>query len=125
MTAQDTLELKRFPVVVNSDCRAMSKIYPLKQAEVEKIIEAAGQFSFVNKIYIFGSSVTGRCHIDSDLDICIDADTRDGMDIYRLQQVIGEICDWNCDMVMYKNIGNRLKETIAKEGVIIYERTAS
>lgn len=125
MTAQDTLELKRFPVVVNSDCRVMSKIYPLKQAEVERIIEAAGRFSFVNKIYIFGSSVTSRCHIDSDLDICIDADARDGMDVYRLQQVIGDICDWNCDIVMYQNIGNRLKDTIAKEGVIIYERAAS
>ena len=73
------------------------------------------------KIYIFGSSVTGRCNIDSDLDICIDADTSDGIKIYHMQKEVGEICDWNCDIVMYSNIGERLKKTIQEEGVVIYE----
>ena len=125
MTAQDALELKRFPVVVESDCRNISRVYPLKQAEAARIYDTAALFPFVKKIYLFGSSVTGRCHIDSDLDICIDVDTKDGMDIFRLQKEIGDICNWNCDMVMYSNIGDRLKETITKEGVIIYEQSAS
>lgn len=121
MTAKDTLDLTTFPIVVKSDCRNIRHIYPLKQKAVAEIYDAMREHKEVRRIIIFGSSVTGRCHIGSDLDICIDADVSDGMKIYELQKEVGAICDWNCDIIMYSNMGNRLKEIIRREGVVIYE----
>lgn len=69
--------------------------------------------------------MTPRCNIDSDIDICIDVDTSDGMKVFELQKAVGDICDWNCDILMYSNIGSVLKDTIDKEGVVIYEQHAS
>lgn len=125
MTVDDTLKLKRFPIVVTTDCGNISRIYPLKQAAVSKIYDKAADFDVIRKIIIFGSAVTPKCHIDSDLDICIDADTSDGIKIFDLQKEIGEACDWNCDILMYQNIGNNLRNTIDKEGVVVYEQSAS
>ena len=125
MNTYDTLKMKSFPVVVDSDCETINRIYPLKQRIVDELHKKAADFDIVKKIYIFGSSVTPRCHIDSDIDICIDADTSDGIKVFELQKTVGDICDWNCDILKYSNIGSILKETIDKEGVVIYEQSAS
>jgi len=121
MTVEDSLTMKRFPVTVRTDCKNIDRIYPLKQRQVSKIYDRAKEHEIVRKIFVFGSSVTPKCTVDSDLDLCIDADVSDGMKVYNLQKAIGDACDWNCDMLMYANIGDTLKETIQKEGVIIYE----
>ena len=125
MTARDTLSLRQFPIVVHSECKNISHIYPLKQNAVAKVYSVASASDIVKKVYIFGSSVTGKCHIGSDLDICIDADVSDGKKVYDLQKDIGEICNWNCDILMFSNMGNKLKETVQKEGVVIYEQFTS
>lgn len=123
MEVKDTLDLRRFPVVVKTDCKNIYRVYPLKQKIATQLYKIGREYKEIKKIYIFGSSVTSRCHIDSDVDICIDADVSDGMKIFEIQSKIGNICDWNCDIIMYSNLGNRLKETIEKEGVIIYEQS--
>ena len=125
MNTFDTMNLKHFPVVVDSDCMNISRVYPLKQKIVDELHKKAEDFDIVKRIYVFGSSVTPRCNIDSDIDICIDADTSDGMKVFELQKAVGDICDWNCDILMYSNIGSVLKDTIDKEGVVIYEQPAS
>lgn len=124
MEVKDTLKMTYFPVIVKTGCKNICRIYPLKQKTVAKLFDAALNHNIIEKIYIFGSSVTGRCNIDSDLDICIDADVSDGMKIYHMQKEIGDICNWNCDIVMYSNIGERLKKVIQEEGVIVYERSS-
>lgn len=121
MIAKDTLNMKQFPRVVSSDCKNIRRIYPLKQKQVAQIYDHVKDSDIVRKVIIFGSAVTPKCHIDSDLDICVDADVSDGMKVYDLQRQIGDICDWNCDILMYSNIGRRLKDTIDREGVVIYE----
>ena len=123
MQVKDTLQMTNFPVVVETDCKNIHRIYPLKQRTVAKLYEIASNYQVIRKIYVFGSSVTGKCNIDSDLDICIDADTSDGMKIYHMQKEVGDICDWNCDIVMYCNIGERLKRMVQEEGVVIYEQS--
>lgn len=121
MKVKDTLELTRFPIVVKTDCKNIYRVYPLKQRVVAQLYHIGKEYSEIKRIYIFGSSVTSRCHIDSDIDICVDADVSDGMKIFEIQSKIGEACGWNCDIIMYSNLGDRLKETIHKEGVVIYE----
>lgn len=122
MEVKDTLALKRFPIVVKTDCKNIYRVYPLKQKIAVQLYKIGEEYKEIKRIYIFGSSVTSRCHIDSDIDICIDADVSDGMKIFEMQSKIGDACDWNCDIIMYSNLGSRLKETIQKEGVIIYEQ---
>ncbi len=119
--AEETVALQRFPVVVKTDCKNIDRIYPLKQKQVSEICSLASRFPAVRKIVVFGSSVTPKCNIDSDLDLCIDADISDGLKIYEIQNAIGKICDWNCDIIMFSNMGNTLRETIQREGVVVYE----
>lgn len=121
MQAKDTLALERFPVTVKTRCKNIDRIYPLKQAQVSEIFDRARQFDIVKRIIVFGSSVTSRCNIDSDLDLCVDADVSDGLKVYEMQKAFGDACDWNCDIIMYANMGSALKETVRREGVVIYE----
>ena len=93
----------------------------MKQKQVAAIYDRARDFDIIRKIIIFGSSVTAKCNIDSDLDMCIDADTSNGLKVYEMQKAFGEVCDWNCDILMYQNIGPKLRDTVQREGVVIYE----
>ena len=45
------------------------KIHPLQQKKVRRIIDAVCQNPRVKEIRIFGSSVTPRCHVGSDVDV--------------------------------------------------------
>ena len=121
MNVDDTLTLRRFPVTVETDCKNIDRIYPLKQKQISEIYKKAALFPIIRKITVFGSSVTAKCNVDSDLDLCIDADTTNGLKIYEMQKAFGEACDWNCNIVMYSDIGNTLRETVLREGVVIYE----
>lgn len=121
MDVSDTLTMKQFPVVVDSDCTTINRIHPLKQAEVNRIFQAAHKYGEIKRIFVFGSAASARCSIDSDLDLCIDADLHDGMRIYEMQKEFGEACNWKCDMIMYGHLGSRLKKTVCEQGVMIYE----
>lgn len=87
MEVKDTLNLTCFPIVVKTDCKNIYCVYPLKQKVVAELYNIALKYEEIRKIYIFGSTVTGRCNIESDLDICIDADGTGG---YRNCQDINE-----------------------------------
>lgn len=113
-----------FPVVVESECKVINKVYPLKQKEVSLIFDLVSRYREVHRVYVFGSSVTSKCHMDSDIDICIDLDVCDGLKVYEIENAIGNICNWNCDILVYSNLGNQLKDTIRREGVIVYEQSA-
>lgn len=121
MVAKDTVALKQFPVVVSSECPNICNIHPLKQEQVSLIFRQVASNEIVRRLIVFGSAVTGKCHVGSDLDICIDADVSDGIKVYELQKKIGEICNWNCDILIYSCIGNRLRNTIDAEGVVVFE----
>lgn len=121
---QQLQELKIFPVVVNVHYPNVQYIYPLKQKLAAQVRETVSQYKSIRKVWIFGSSVTNRCNIDSDLDICIDFFTTNGMEIYEIQNKVGNLCNWNCDILVYSNLGKFLKNTIEKEGVVIYEQSA-
>ena len=70
----------------------------------------------------FGSSVTKECQNDSDIDICFDitCDTKD-LRLFNLRASINQVCDYNCDFLVYSHIGNELKNEIDEKGVVVYE----
>ena len=121
MKVEDTLTMRRFPITVDTTCKNIDRIYPLKQRQVSEICRRAEGFPIIRRIIVFGSSTTPKCHIDSDLDLCIDADVSDGMKVFEMQKAIGETCGWNCDIIMYSSMGGALRETVRKEGVVVYE----
>lgn len=124
MAEKRAINSEHFPVVVNSKCKEIDKVYPLKQKEVSLIFDLVSKYREVHRVYVFGSSVTSKCHMGSDIDICIDMDVRDGLKVYEIENAIGNICNWNCDILVYSNLGNQLKDTIRREGVIVYEQSA-
>lgn len=50
MNVDDTLTLRRFPVTVETDCKNIDRIYPLKQKQISEIVKRAGLFPIVRKL---------------------------------------------------------------------------
>ena len=125
MTVKDTLTMRYFPVVTKTNCPTINRIHPLKQNVVSQLYLLGSRYKELKRICIFGSSTTGLCHVDSDIDICLILSENDDFDFYELTKEIGEVCDWNCDILNYSNLGQRLRTIIEREGVIIYEQITS
>ena len=89
-------------------------IHPLKQHNIEELIEHTRvNFPYVTHIAVFGSTVDGRCRVDSDIDIVVwGADDKkfyppdnDTYDVFRAGDVMKE---------------PKLREDIENEGVVVY-----
>lgn len=102
-------------------------IYPLKQKQVSDIVNQLKEYKYVNKIVIFGSSVTDRCHEYSDLDIAIDigkAYDEDGFLLDSAKKVfrlIEKITFYKCDVVFIGYEGELVKKAI-ENGVTVFSR---
>ena len=121
-TVEDLRYLKIFPVVVDSDCQAISRVHPLKQSQIAKLYDAAKGNKYIKRIIIFGSSVTPKCHIDSDIDICLDlaiplgpTDTIPDIGL-RLFDILYD----EYDVLYYSQLSEKFKRIIDTEGVVIY-----
>lgn len=70
----------------------------------------------INKIVIFGSSVTNRCRTGSDLDFYVDMSEQ--VDLNKLlPSILSNYHYWN-----NYTVDKRLLSEIEKKGVIVYER---
>lgn len=119
----------KFNLVVNSDIPNLRYIYPLKQKQVMDIVEAAKSDSYVEAITIFGSSITGRCTEQSDLDICIrwniDCVDVDGVFVQETKpfmKAVRKITNYNCDIVHEQYLQDTLIEEAVKNGIVVYHR---
>lgn len=92
----------------------VEKIFPLQQRDVGKIIDALRKCETVEKVIIFGSSVTSACNPWSDIDIYLKL--KEEVNI-RVPRVEGPTDVWtNFD------VDNRLMAEIDEKGVVVYER---
>lgn len=123
LTVEALKNLSVFPIIVQTDCKKIYRVYPLKQRMAAEVYDIAKKYPEVRKVYLFGSAVTNKCHRDSDLDVCVDMVTEDGMKEYDLNREIGDACNWDCDILMYRHIGSKLRNQIEEEGVVIYEQS--
>ncbi len=97
-------------------------INPVKQVYVDKICDAAKESGIVNRLFIFGSAITEQCDGESDLDICVDTDCADNnRALFRLYVQISRICDYNCDILTYSKLGEKIRNEIDQKGVLVYE----
>ena len=94
----------------------VSMIHPLKQKQVFQLIDHLKTNNNVNKIIIFGSSVTNKCHTGSDLDFYIDLNKDT-----KLDELFSRFLD-NYDYWNNFTVDERLLNEIKKKGVTVYER---
>lgn len=100
----------------------ISMIDACKVADVSAICDCAEKNDIVKRIIVFGSTAQKQCTDSSDLDICIDVvgETRD-MRLHEFRVQVNKICDYNCDIVIYSQIGSNLRNEINTKGVVVYE----
>lgn len=99
----------------------LSKINIIKRKNVQEAVKIAKATSIIKRMIIFGSSVTNDCRDESDVDICLDV-TCDVTDkrLFRPMYDIDKACDFNCDILLYHDIGTKLKQIIDRKGVEVY-----
>lgn len=91
------------------------KIYPIQQKKVKQLLDIIAKNEYVNKIIIFGSSVTDRCHIGSDIDIYVELDK-------EVKGLIDDAVYFVYDLWTNFMVDNRLLNEIERKGVIVYDR---
>lgn len=89
------------------------KIYPIQQRKVKELIDDISLNNKINKIIIFGSSITDRCHIGSDVDIYVESDNKK----IKLEKQY----DFEYDLWTNNTVDEKLKKEINKKGVVVYE----
>ena len=80
-----------FEVILDSDVKNINHIHPLKQRDVDRMAKAAQKDCHIRAVIVFGSAVRFDCHSGSETDI-----------------------------IFSSQLGKRLREEIARTGVIVY-----
>jgi predicted nucleotidyltransferase len=126
ITTEDIIRLRNikvFPVCI--DCneeekRILQHVYPIMQSYVQQIIRST--FPDVTKIILFGSSITMKCNIESDLDIAIQTNIYDLRVFHAVREMIERMIPIKCDVLYYNDIaqGDQLL-TEVNTGLVIKE----
>lgn len=90
------------------------RIYPIQQKKVKELINDIAKNRNVKSIVIFGSSVTEKCHMGSDVDLYCEME-KDEMPVTGTH--LFEYDFWN-----NYSADNRIINEINKKGVVVYER---
>lgn len=106
-----------FEVLEGNDFENVNRIHPLKQKDVFRMIQCAREDKHILGLIVFGSAVRFDCHSGSDLDLVVIRDDN--------KFTIDSSLDWvesELDLIFSSAMGERLKNEIAKTGVIVYRR---
>ncbi|WAM31127.1 nucleotidyltransferase domain-containing protein [Caldicellulosiruptor naganoensis] len=104
-----------------------TKKFGIEEEILDKIIEIFKKYKQVKKACIFGSRARGDFKKASDVDICIWLEDNGENPIYKIEDELEEVNTILLfDIVTFNSITKEsLKESIMKEGVVIYERENS
>lgn len=104
-----------------------TKKFGIEEEVLEKIIEVLKKYKQVRKACIFGSRARGDYKRSSDVDICIWLEDGSENPIYKIEDELEEVNTILLfDIVEFNSITKEsFKESIVKEGVVIYEREDS
>lgn len=91
--------LKVFPLVDESLGEEYHRIYPLMQCEVKSVMLAVKNYNV--SVIIFGSALTMKCNITSDLDVCIKSKDYNIEQFHEIQTKILKNISVNCDVIYY------------------------
>ena len=101
-------------------------VYPAKQADMMKLLK--GLPEEVEKVYVFGSSLTLHCGAESDIDLLVIADKSEKM--YKAFSRLFKTLDSEVDLIIKTNkefdenveVKNSICDVVRREGLLIYER---
>lgn len=102
-------------VVVDRPFRNCKRLYPVQQRRVRQIIDYLAPNPNVVRITVFGSSVTKRCTVDSDVDLYVELE-------YDQSHLIREYMPFLFDLWTNYTVDVRMLREIEKKGVIVYEK---
>ena len=114
--------MRIFPVVTAGD-ETLKYVFPTKQRDVQEAIRLAKADERITRLILFGSSVTLRCGMNSDIDLAIDAPNVSEDAFLKIahgfyRSIVSEV-----DVVHYNRIRSTLlKEEIDQKGVCVYAR---
>ncbi len=109
-----------FPVVISGD-DTIKCVFPTKQKAAQEAIDLAKKDGRIRRLIVFGSAVTMRCGMTSDLDIAIDAPGISEDDFLKIVRVFSLGIDSEVDVILYNGIRNTLLlQEIDEKGVTIY-----
>ena len=110
-----------FPLVVEGDA-ILKSIFPSKQRAAQQAIDFARTDERVKRIIVFGSAVTNKCGMTSDIDLAIDAPDVSDEEFPSVAHNFF-LVDSEVDVVHYNRIHSALlKREIDSKGVVIYVR---
>ena len=114
-------DLKKFPLVNDALKPVYRNIYPLMQMEVKAVMDALATYNI--SVIIFGSALTMRCNVTSDLDICIRTKEYDLEFFHEIQKIILNSTGVDCDVIYYNDLSadDRIKKEIDTNGFCIKE----
>jgi len=94
----------QFPIIEPSKCFDNSRIHPLKQKEVNTIINTIINNPLIEEIYIFGGCTTIRCHKSSDVDMAIKLINPSLENKNVISEIIQEVSNYDCDILWLDKI---------------------
>lgn len=112
-----------FPVRYNGESK-IKYVFPTKQKDVDTIIKYAKSVDYIQRIIIFGSAVTWKCNVNSDIDIAVCfSDDNDDNSYSIFFKFLTKNIKSQFDLIDYQNNTNKyLKKDIDTKGVVIYDR---
>ncbi len=107
--------------LLQREARNRKKREAIRNGVLDLILKETGLFEKygIQKAYIYGSLLSGRFHPGSDVDIAIDGDIT-FKNILRLHSELSNLLSMDVDVRPLNELP--FKETIRKNGLIIYER---
>ena len=97
----------------------LRRIHRYQQRNVARLLAGAPTLTSVERIVVFGSSVTYKCHCHSDLDIAVKWLYFDGMEQNSLRMSVRES---DVDMLNIEEDSEyRIQREIRDKGVIVYD----
>lgn len=99
-------------------------VFPTKQKDVDTIIKYAQSNTFIQRVVIFGSAVTWKCNVNSDIDIAVSFTKSDDDNYATFFKYLTRNLASQFDLIDYQlNENKYLKYDIDTKGVVIYDRT--
>ncbi len=103
----------------------LDKINKIKYDKIKKcldFVEKTNKDNIVQKIYLFGSSISNECTENSDIDLCLVTDYNSSNSVFfKIFGNIPLVMNDNCDILIYSKLKGKIKEEIDKKGVLIYK----
>lgn len=114
-------QIVHFPIIVSDNQIDMSRIYPTKQRNIKNVLSALRTDDRINRLTLFGSSITMACNKDSDIDLAVDLKEYSTTVRNDISEKIQLACNWNADIIWMDHLSSddRIYKDIMKGLVLI------